>query len=67
MKYTIVLDSFNDIILYLGDIDNYVNSILYYHKYYNENLDLSEILMYLSFVHEIIENLKLYLYENYYK
>ena len=67
MDYSMSISGFDDIILYLNDIDNYVNSILYYHNDYNENLDLNEILMYLSGVHEIIENLKLYLYENYYE
>ena len=67
MDYSMSISGFDDIILYLNDIDNYVNSILYYHNDYNENLDLKEILMYLSGVHEIIENLKLYLYENYYE
>lgn len=67
MNYSININSFNDIILYLNDIDNYVNSILHYHNNYNENLDIKEILMYLSSVHEIIENLKYYLYQNYYE
>ena len=64
MDYTMIIDDLNHFILYLDDIDNYVNSILNYHNGYEA--DLSEILMYLSCVHEIIENLKLFLYENYY-
>lgn len=64
MNYTIVIDDINHFILYLNDIDNYVNSILNYHNGYEADLD--EILMYLSCIHEIIENLKLFIYEKYY-
>lgn len=67
MKYTISIDNLDDFILYLDDIDNYVDSILYYHQDYNNNLDLIELLSYLSSVHEIIENLKLFIYENLYE
>lgn len=53
------------IILYLDDIDNYVNSILNYH-FCNEDeknkLDINEILMYLSSVSEIIQEVKNYIY-----
>ena len=44
MKYTISIDNLDDFILYLDDIDNYVDSILYYHQDYNNNLDLIELL-----------------------
>ena len=67
MKYTISIDNLDDFILYLDDIDNYVDSILYYHQDYDNNLDLIELLSYLSSVHEIIENLKLFIYENLYE
>lgn len=67
MKYTISIDNLDDFILYLDDIDNYVDSILYYHQDYNNNLDLIELLSYLYSVHEIIENLKLFIYENLYE
>ena len=67
MKYTISIDNIDDFILYLDDIDNYVDSILYYHQDYNNNLDLIELLSYLYSVHEIIENLKLFIYENLYE
>lgn len=63
MNYT-----FNDIILYLDDINNYVNSILYFHSCSNDikkELDLKEILMYLSSVPEIIQDIKDYLYNFY--
>lgn len=56
--------NFNDIILYLDDIDTYVNSILYYHSCSSklkDELDLKEILMYLSCVSEIIQDIKDYL------
>lgn len=60
--------NFNDIIMYLDDIDTYVNSILYYHscssKLKNE-LDFKEILMYLSCISEIIQDIKDYLYNFY--
>ena len=67
MKYTISIDNLDDFILYLDDIDNYVDSILYYHQDYNNNLDLIELLSYLYSVHEIIENLKLFIYVNLYE
>ena len=67
MKYTISIDNLDDFILYLDDIDNYVDSILYYHQDDDNNLDLIELLSYLSSVHEIIENLKLFIYENLYE
>lgn len=58
-----------DIILYLNDIDNYVNSILFYHSCSSDRkkeLDLEEILMYLSSIPEIIQDIKDYLYNLYY-
>jgi len=61
--------NFNNIILYLDDIDNYVNSILFYHSCSNKvkkELDFKEILMYLSSVSEIIQDIKNYLYNLYY-
>lgn len=67
MKYTISIDNLDDFILYLDDIDNYVDSILFYHQDYDNNLDLIELLSYLSSVHEIIKNLKLFIYENLYE
>lgn len=54
-----------DIIRYLDDIDNYVNSILFYHScsfIKKKELDLKEILMYLSSTHETIQDIKDYLY-----
>lgn len=67
MKYTISIDNLDDFILYLDDIDNYVDSILFYHQDYDNTLDLIELLSYLSSVHEIIKNLKLFIYENLYE
>ena len=67
MKYTISIDNLDDFILYLDDIDNYVDSILFYHQDYDNNLDLIELLSYLSSVNEIIKNLKLFIYENLYE
>ncbi len=58
-------DNLNDVILYLDDITLYVNSILYYHSCpldVRQNLDLKEILMYLSVIPEIIQDIKSYLY-----
>ncbi len=57
-----------DIIMYLDDIDNYVNSILFYHSCSDkekEELDLKEILMYLSSIAEIIQDVKDYIYNLY--
>ena len=57
-----------DIVMYLDDIDNYVNSILYYHSCSlnrKKELDLKEILMYLSNVPEIIQDIRDYLYNLY--
>ena len=58
-------DNLNDVILYLDDITLYVNSILYYYTCplnVKEELDLKEILMYLSTIPEIIQDIKNYLY-----
>lgn len=52
--------SYSDLLLYLDDINEYVNSILLFHNGYDW-LDLNEILMYLSCVDEIIDAIKLYL------
>lgn len=52
--------SYSDLLLYLDDINEYVNSILLFHNSYDW-LDLNEILMYLSGVNEIIDAIKLYL------
>lgn len=60
MDKTISIYSLEELILYLNDINEYVNSILLYHCGYNE-LDLEEILIYLSCVNEIIEAIKVYL------
>lgn len=62
MEHTIIIDNLYDFTLYLNDTYNYVNSIFYYCTNHT-NLDSSEILMYLSSIHEIIENLKFYLYK----
>ncbi len=52
--------SYSDLLLYLDDINEYVNFILLFHNSYDW-LDLNEILMYLSGVDEIIDAIKLYL------
>ena len=57
------ISSFDDLFLYLDDIDEYVNSILLYHNGY-DCLDIDEILMYLSCVSEIIESIKKFICEN---
>lgn len=62
MNGEIKINSINELILYLDDIDEYVNSILLYHNGYDK-LDLDEILMYLSCVSEIIESIKLFICE----
>lgn len=59
------LNNLNDIILYLDDINSYVNSILYYYtcpSNVRQELNLTEILMYLSAIPEIIQDIKSYLY-----
>lgn len=64
MKYNLA-----DIILYLDDINSYVNSILFYHSrsfIVQKELDLKEILMYLSCTSEIIQDIKDYIYNLYY-
>lgn len=61
--------NFDDIIMYLDDINNYVDSILYYHscsKKEKKKLYLPEILMYLSCISEITQDIKDYLYYLYY-
>ncbi len=60
---------FDDIIMYLDDIDSYVNSILYYHYCTDEDrekLDIKEILMYLSSISEIIQDIKDFLDNSYF-
>lgn len=63
MDNEIVINSLYDLFLYLDDINGYVNSILYYH-YINPNIDLDEILMYLSCVDGIIDAVKNYISKN---
>lgn len=65
MKKEMIITSLYDLFLYLDDIKDYVDSILYYHLE-NKNADLDEILMYLSSVDEIIEAIKEYINENLY-
>lgn len=60
-KTTII--SFNDLFLYLDDINEYVNSILLYHCGYKD-LDLKEILTYLASIDEIIGSIKQFICEN---
>lgn len=53
-----------DIVMYLDDIKIYVDAILYYHNCSlkeKQNLDLEEILAYLSSVEEIVNDIKDYL------
>lgn len=57
----IIVDDY-DLFLYLDDIVTYVDSILFYHNG-NYDSDLDEILMYLSSIEEIVEEIKKYLYE----
>ena len=52
-----------EINLFLDDINEYVNSILLYLNNPNSNLDLKEIIMYLSSVDEIIKTIKKLLLE----
>lgn len=47
-----------EIELLLDDINEYTNSILLYLNNPNPNLDLEEIIMYLSSVNEIITTIK---------
>lgn len=57
-----------DIIMYLDDINNYVNSILYYHSCSlnrKTELDLKEILMYFSIIPEIVQDIKDYFFNLY--
>ena len=59
------MHNLDDVILYLDDINSYVDSILYYHTCpldVRQELDLTEILMYLSAIPEIIQDIKSYLY-----
>ena len=62
MNSEITIYSIDELILYLDDINEYVNSILLYHNGYDK-LDLDEILMYLSCVSEIIEAIKQFICE----
>lgn len=52
-----------EINLLLDDINEYVNSILLYLNNPNSNLDLKEIVMYLSSVDETIKTIKQLLLE----
>lgn len=52
-----------EINLLLDDINEYVNSILLYLNNPNSNLDLKEIVMYLSSVDEAIKTIKQLLLE----
>lgn len=47
-----------EINLLLDDINKYVNSALLYLNSPNSNLDINELIMYLSSVDEIIETIK---------
>lgn len=47
-----------EINLLLDDINEYVNSTLLYLNSPNSNLDINELIMYLSSVDEIIETIK---------
>ena len=62
MNSEITIYSIDELILYLDDINEYVNSILLYHNGYDK-LDLDEILMYLSCGSEIIEAIKQFICE----
>ena len=62
MNNEIIINSIDELTLYLDDIDEYVNSILLYHNGYDK-LDLDEILMYLSCVSEIIDAIKQFICE----
>ena len=50
-----------EINLLLDDINEYIYSTLLYLNNHNSNLDLKEIIMYLSSVDEIIDTIKLLL------
>ncbi len=57
---------FNEILMWLEDINNYINSILYFYScptQIRKQLDFKEILMYVSCVPEIIKDIKKYLYD----
>ena len=65
MNNETVITSLYDLFLYLDDIKGYVDNILYYHNE-NKDVDLDEILMYLSSVNEIIDAIKDYISKNLY-
>lgn len=52
-----------EIYLYLEDIKGYVNSVLLYLNTTNNDMDIKEIIMYLSSVEEIIDDINNYLYD----
>lgn len=52
------MKSLNEILLYLGDIKNYVSSYIYYLNNPNKDLDKREIDMYISAIPEIVDELK---------
>lgn len=52
-----------EIELLLDDINEYTNSVLLYLNNPNSNIDLKEIIMYLSSIDEIIATIKKYYYE----
>ena len=57
MNNEITICSNDDLLLYLDDISEFVNSILLYHNGYDK-LDLDEILTNLSSISEIVEAIK---------
>lgn len=65
MNNETVITSLYDLFLYLDDTKGYVDNIIYYHNE-NKDVDLDEILMYLSSVNEIIDAIKDYISKNLY-
>lgn len=62
MDTEIIITSIDDVILYLNDIVEYVDSLLYYwngHEVY----DMTEIMYSLLSISEIVETIKHYLYQ----
>lgn len=58
---------YNDIILYLEDIKEYVYAVIFYYENPNNHLDLKEIICYLKTISSIVEDVKKYINYLYFK
>ena len=62
MTNQLIITSVEELFLCLDDINEYVNSIILYH-YGHKDIDLREILSYLSWVDKTTESIKKFIFE----